>query len=179
MKTNHPLLLAIGVSEIPPGQTEDALVKRALQDNYFFNRVLNRLVENAALDVAQSIPRLEREALRDRLVPPSQRPIIEWSLITPDQNIQGVMTIVARCGQETVRWNGAAKNVRPFRFHGEAVPLDIVFLYEQHHGTPIDPDAGLSRREKIADAQYRQDQQNKTLSTEEILVLEQFGKFPK
>jgi len=178
MNVNDPRLLSIGVSEIPPGQTEDTLIKKLLQDQYFWNKCLARLVSSISFEVAQTLPHLEREALSARLVPPKVKPQVEWSLVMPESSIRGVMSIIAKCGTETVRWEGNPKNVRQYRFHGEAVPLDIVLLYEQQ-GPPVDPDVIQERKNRREEIQYKQDQQNKVLSREEIMVLEQYGKHPQ
>jgi hypothetical protein len=178
METVHGLLNALGILEIPSGQTEEGLVKRALQDNFFWNRVQVRLVELEAVATANNLPKLERDAFRDRLVPRIVKPAVVWGLIMPDQSTTGQMTIAARCGAGDQRWNGDWRHVRKLKLFGEFVPGDIVELYEIHYKTPVvDPMWIAEQREQ---AKYQQEAQqrlqNSRLSPDEIAANEQLRK---
>src|SRR5260221_8418390 len=98
----HGLLKAIGIETIPPGQTEESLVKKILTDNFFWNKVILRVVELEAVATADNLPKLERGALRDRIVPPIKKQEIKWGIRTPDQTIGGRIAITATCDSESI-----------------------------------------------------------------------------
>jgi hypothetical protein len=177
----YEVLLALGINAIPPGQSEESLCRKILQDNFFFNKVLARLVEAHAFEVATSLPLLERNALRDRIIPRVKVQPVEWGFISGAKNLTGKAAITATCGPESIRWNGKPGDIRAFRWHGQAVPGDIVYLYELESVNLGDPvDAALLRQDKQNQLEWAQDPKNRKLSPDEVEVNAQLAKsFPK
>src|SRR6266852_2841108 len=177
----HELLSAVGIDTIPPGETEATLVKKILTDNFFYNKVLARLVDEWSVGVAEKLPWIEREALRNRIIPSkaAQKPVVEWGLVYPDKAADGKMQITATCGAETIRWNG--KNVRGFRFRGEPVPGEIAYIYEEYLKIPSNPTGELERAILARDKEDRKRyaENNRPLSPDEALADAAFKKqFP-
>lgn len=76
----HPLLIALGIDAIPEGSTEESLVKKVLQDNLFFNRGTQALLEQQAASIITSrYSEAERKHLRDKLAPRVDAKI-SWSV---------------------------------------------------------------------------------------------------
>jgi len=168
----HELLSAVGIDTIPPGESEATLVKKILTDNFFYNKVLARLVDEWSVGVAEKLPWIEREALRNRIVPSkaAQKPAVEWALVYPDKAADGKMQITATCGNETIRWNG--KNVKAFRFRGEPVPGEIAYIYEEYLKIPYNPCAEMDQMTRAWDRDNakRYPDLNRVLSPEEALA---------
>jgi hypothetical protein len=136
----NELLAAIGITELPPNETEASLVKRVLSDNFFYNKVLSRLVDEWSVGVAEKLPFLEREALRNRIVPPApKKHVVSWSVFSPEQTQNGRARVTATCAQETIHWTGTVADLRKWRFHGEAAPAEIVYLFEVYTAPTPDP----------------------------------------
>src|SRR5216683_6049810 len=133
------VLIALGIETLPVGESEGSLRRKLLSNNFFWNRVVNSLVWEHSLAIAKALPQIERDALRDKLVPPVKKPPVVWALKTPEQTIGGRVSITATCGPEQVNWSGDPRNVRAFRWRGECVPGDLAYLYEQYHLPQMDP----------------------------------------
>ena len=176
----HDLLSAIGIESIPPGETEESLCKKICADNFFFNKVIARLVELEAVATAKNLFFLEREALRNKIIPKQKKPEVVWGVIQPSASADGEMWISATCGNETTSWHG--KNIRAYRFHGEPVPAEIVYLYEQYQKVPRSPFGEMDRRILAQDKETAKQyvDKNRPLSSEEALAAAALAKqFPK
>lgn len=176
------LLTAVGIEVIPAGESEESLRKKILTDNYFYNRVLARLVDEWAESVAAKIPMLERKALCNRIVPANAVPAkipVYWEIIQPSRSTNGQMTIIASHGKESVRWNGDWKTVRQVIFYGERVPSEIAHIYELNFSTPrTDPEFAREQRqaekEQLEAAMKRQEN-----SGDAALAYEVISRMPK
>jgi hypothetical protein len=137
--TMHELLKAIGIETLPPGETEASLVKKILTDNFFYNRVIQQLVEEWSVGVAERLPQIQRDALRSKFAPKATKPVVVWAVIPADQTGTGKARITATGGGETIYWTGTVAELRRFRFRGESVPAAIIDVYELHSAPVPDP----------------------------------------